>query len=71
MHPGDMNMCEFSVYLVANGAEKQLVTKNIVAARRKDEKVLLMDAFGIITPVEAARIEMVNTLTQEMLLQKV
>ena len=63
-------MCEFSVYLVANGAEKQLVAKNIVAARRKDGKVLLMDAFGTVTPVEGASIEVVNTLTQEMLLQK-
>ena len=63
-------MCEFSVYLVTDGEEKQLVAKNIVAARRKDGKVLLMDAFGTVTPVEAASIEVVNTFTQEMLLQK-
>lgn len=63
-------MCEFSVFLVANGEQKQLVAKNIVAARRKDGKVLLMDAFGTITPVEAANIEVVNTFSQEMLLQK-
>ncbi len=63
-------MCEFSVYLVANGGEKQLVAKNIVAARRKDGKVMLMDAFGTITPVEGANIEVANTFTQEMLLQK-
>jgi hypothetical protein len=65
-----MKMCEFSVYLVANGAEKQLVAKNIVAARRKDGIVLLMDAFGTVTPVEGASIEVANTFTQEMLLQK-
>ena len=63
-------MCEFSVYLVADGAEKQLVAKNIVAARRKEGKVLLMDAFGSITPVEGASIEEANTFTQEMLLKK-
>ena len=63
-------MCEFSVYLVADGAEKQLVAKNIVAARRKEGKVLLMGAFGSITPVEGASIEEANTFTQEMLLKK-
>lgn len=63
-------MCEFSVYLVANGAEKQLVAKNIVVAKRKDGIVLLMDAFGTVTPVEGASIEVANTFTQEMLLQK-
>jgi predicted RNA-binding protein len=63
-------MCEFSVYLVADGSEKQLVAKNIVAARRKEGKVLLMDAFGSITPVEGASIEEANTFTQEMLLKK-
>lgn len=63
-------MCEFSVYLVADGAEKQLVAKNIVAARRKEGKVLLMDAFGSITPMEGASIEEANTFTQEMLLKK-
>ena len=63
-------MCEFSVYLMADGAEKQLVAKNIVAARRKEGKVLLMDAFGSITPVEGASIEEANTFTQEMLLKK-
>jgi predicted RNA-binding protein len=65
-----MKMCEFSVYLVADGAEKQLVAKNIVAARRKDGKVMLMDAFGSITPVDGASIEEANTFTQELLLQK-
>jgi hypothetical protein len=46
------------------------VAKNIVAARRKEGKVLLMDAFGSITPVEGASIEEANTFTQEMLLKK-
>ncbi len=63
-------MCEFSVYLVENEAEKLLVAKNIVAAKRKEGDVLLMDAFGAVTPVKAASIEAVNTFTQEMLLLK-
>jgi hypothetical protein len=63
-------MCEFSVYLLANGGEKQLVAKNIVAARRKDGNVHLMDAFGSVTPIDGASIEMVNTFSQEMLLEK-
>ncbi|OPY49187.1 MAG: putative RNA-binding protein [Methanosaeta sp. PtaU1.Bin060] len=59
-------MCEFTVYLVADGKEKQMVAKNIVVAKRKDGKVLLMDAFGEVTPVEGASIEEANTFTQEM-----
>ncbi len=39
-------------------------------ARRKEGKVLLMDAFGSITPVENATIEEVNTLSQEMILKR-
>ncbi|MFZ2471059.1 MAG: CooT family nickel-binding protein [Methanothrix sp.] len=64
-------MCEFSVYLVTDGVGKQLVAKNIVVAKRKDGKVMLMDAFGSITPVEGASIEEANTFTQEMLLGNV
>ncbi|MFZ3149340.1 MAG: CooT family nickel-binding protein [Methanothrix sp.] len=63
-------MCEFSVYLVTDGVGKLLVAKNIVVAKIKDGKVMLMDAFGSITSVEGASIEEANTFTQEMLLQK-
>lgn len=65
-------MCEFTVYLLDDGsAERRMVTKNILAAKRKDGRVLLMDAFGDITPVDSATIEEVNTLSQEMILKKV
>jgi len=64
-------MCEFTVYLLENGSkERQMVTKNILAAKRKEGRVLLMDAFGDITPVDNATIEEVNTLSQEMILKK-
>jgi predicted RNA-binding protein len=65
-------MCEFTVYILENGStERQMVTKNILAAKRKEGRVLLMDAFGDITPVDNATIEEVNTLSQEMILKKV
>ena len=65
-------MCEFTVYLLEDSsAERRMVTKNILAAKRKEGRVLLMDAFGDITPVDNATIEEVNTLSQEMILKKV
>lgn len=65
-------MCEFTVYVLDDGSnERFMVTKNIIAARRKDGRVLLMDAFGSITPVENATIEEANTLSQEMILKKI
>ena len=65
-------MCEFTVYLLGDSsAERRMVTKNILAAKRKEGRVLLMDAFGDITPVDNATIEEVNTLSQEMILKKI
>ena len=65
-------MCEFTVYLLEDGStERRMVTKNILAAKRKEGRVLLMDAFGDITPVDNATIEEVNTLSQEMILKKI
>ena len=65
-------MCEFTVYLLEDSsAERRMVTKNILAAKRKEGRVLLMDAFGDITPVDNATIEEVNTLSQEMILKKI
>jgi len=64
-------MCEFTVYLLGNDAkDRQMMAKGILVARRKEGKVLLMDAFGSITPVENATIEEVNTLSQEMILKR-
>jgi len=64
-------MCEFTVYLLGNDAkDRQMMAKGILVARRKEGKVLLMDAFGSITPVENATIEEANTLSQEMILKR-
>lgn len=64
-------MCEFTVYLLGDDAkDRQMMAKGILVARRKEGRVLLMDAFGSITPVENATIEEVSTLSQEMILKK-
>lgn len=63
-------MCEFTVYLVEEGQEKKVVAKNIVIARRRDGKMLLIDVMGTVTPVENVNIEETNTLTQEMVLKR-
>jgi hypothetical protein len=65
-----MKMCEFVVYLEDGSKERREVTRNIVAARRKDGRVLLMDAFGSVTSVENATIEEANTFTQEVILKR-
>lgn len=63
-------MCEFTVYLEENGSSsRKEVAKNIVAARRREGKILLMDAFGFTTPIENAIIDEANTFTQEMILK--
>jgi hypothetical protein len=65
-------MCEFTVYVLDDGTKERLmVTKNILAAKKKEGRVLLMDTFGAITPVENATIEEVSTLSQEMILKKI
>lgn len=64
-------MCEFTVYLLGDeGSDRQVMAKGILVARRKEGKVLLMDAFGSITPVENATIEEANTLSQELILKR-
>jgi predicted RNA-binding protein len=62
-------MCDFTVYLEDKG-EKKVVAKDILKARKKDGTVILMDAMGNITKIEAANIEVVDTLMQEMILKK-
>ena len=53
---------------MAQSARKE-VAKNIVVARRREGKILLMDAFGLTTPIENAIIDEANTFTQEMILK--
>ena len=62
-------MCEFTVYL-EDGANRSEVARNIVAAKRRDGQIFLMDAFGAVTPVESATIEEANTFTQELILRR-
>jgi hypothetical protein len=62
-------MCEFTVYLEEKSAGRKEVAKNIVVARRREGKILLMDAFGLTIPIENAIIDEANTFTQEMILK--
>lgn len=63
-------MCEFVVYLVKKGSkEKEVVARNIIKAKKKNGKIILMDASGNVTPVEHVSIEVVDTLMQELILK--
>lgn len=63
-------MCEFTV-LLDNGKEKKQVAKNVVKAKLKDGKVILMDTVGGVTKIEGATITVVDTMMAEMVLFKV
>lgn len=62
-------MCEFVVYLIDGSDERKEVARNIVAAIRKEGKLLLMDALGSVTQIENATIEEANTLSQQLILK--
>jgi hypothetical protein len=62
-------MCEFTVYLEEPGSGRKEVAKNIVVARRREGKILLMDAFGLTIPIDNAIIDEANTFNQEMILK--
>jgi len=62
-------MCDFTVYLEDNG-ERKVVARDILKARKKDGSLILMDAMGNITKVEAATVDVVDTLMQEMILRR-
>ena len=62
-------MCEFTVYLEDNG-NRDKITKNVIKAKLKDSVVTLLDSAGKVTKVEHARILTVDTLMQELILQK-
>jgi predicted RNA-binding protein len=67
---GDNSMCEFIVFLEENG-EKRNIAENVVKAKRKEGKVIMTNASGIIKKVEGATIEVVDTLMQELVLKRV
>lgn len=62
-------MCDFTVYLEDNG-DRKVVARDILKARKKDGNLILMDAMGNITKVEAATVDVVDTLMQEMVLKR-
>jgi hypothetical protein len=63
-----MKMCEFVVYMEEKDGTRREVTRDIVVARRREGKTLLMDVIGSVTTVENSAIKEVNTLTQELIL---
>jgi hypothetical protein len=60
-------MCEFTV-LLDDGKEKRQVAKNVVKAKVKDGKIVLMDTMGGVTKIESAVITVVDTMMAEMVL---
>jgi predicted RNA-binding protein len=63
-------MCDFTVYLEEND-ERRIVARDIIKARKKDGTVFLMDSMGDTIKIEAATIEVVDTMMQEMVLKKI
>jgi len=63
-----MKMCEFVVYLEEKDGTRREVTRNIVVAKKREGKILLMDVIGSVTTIGDASVKEVNTLTQEMIL---
>jgi hypothetical protein len=61
-------MCEFVVYMEEKDGTRREVTRNIVVAKRREGKTLLMDVIGSVTTVDNATVQEVNTLTQELIL---
>jgi len=61
-------MCEFVVYLLEKDGTRREVTRNIVVAKKREGKTLLMDVIGSVIIVEDATVQEVNTLTQELIL---
>ena len=56
------------VYLLEKDGTRSEVTRNIVVAKRREGKTLLMDVIGSVTTVDNATVQEVNTLTQELIL---
>jgi len=64
-------MCEFKVYLMGKTPEdKELVAKGIIVVKIRDERVVLLNIMGEAIYIESAFIREVNTLSQELILQK-
>ena len=63
-------MCEFKVYLEELGKERMEVARNVIAARKKDGTVLLVNVLGAVTLVNGASIVEADVFSQEMLLRR-
>ena len=61
-------MCEFTV-LLDDGNEKRQVAKNVIKAKLKDGKAVLMSSSGEVVKVDASAITVVDTLMTELVLQ--
>lgn len=65
-------MCEFKVYLTGDTPEeKELIAKEIIIAKVRDGQVVLLNIMGEPVYVDSVFIREVNTMSQELLLQKV
>jgi hypothetical protein len=65
-------MCEFTVYLVdGTTTEREMVAKNIFAAKNKNGRIVLLGVSGDSVSVENALIEEVSTMKQELILKKI
>ena len=64
-------MCEFKVYLLGETPEdKELVAKGIIIGKIRDGRVVLLNIMGDAIYIESAFIREVNTMSQELILQK-
>jgi predicted RNA-binding protein len=64
-------MCEFTVFVVDDKkTEREMVAKNVIAAKIKSGRVLLLDIMGDTKSVDNAFIEDVSTIKQELIVRK-
>jgi len=64
-------MCEFTVYVVdEKKTEREMVAKNVIAAKIKSGRVLLLNIMGDTKSVDNAFIEDVSTIKQELIVRK-
>lgn len=65
-------MCEFTVYLTGtNGAEREMVAKNIFAAKYREGMVILLDVMGDSKTIDNVTIAEVSTMKQELVLKSI
>jgi predicted RNA-binding protein len=60
-------MCEFTVILESSKG-RRVVAKNVIKAKTKEGKVVLLDSTGGVTKIEGVAILTVDTLMTELIL---